>query len=273
MQNISGVSNFKRNVLGHDQVYYLKEGKKYVDRAYQQQQNNNSAKAERSFTKAQETFNIILPSERTSEVNRSLAQAYLEQGDRLRDMSSVEQARASYEAALAFDPRAADQRLQALSAPKAPNPSTLPSPIASLISPGTPAPLQSVQVSAPCFKHNPLPVVIDDAVSAKSRDIKNAHHLARCLRSAQPPAAQELNELARNVLEAFGQRDFKGFDLWREVVPLAATADPDKCRYLGSFDGREIKVRQALGMGCNGLNPPFASRYKLDIFGFTMSKK
>lgn len=234
MQKISGVANFRRNALGYSQLHYLKEGKKYLDRAYQQQ-SQNLIEARRLFSKAQTLFNQIPPAEKNTEINRNIAQAHLEHGNRLRDMGFIKEARASYEAARAFDQPAADEKLQALSVietPGFPQKLVFQNLIASSVNLDARVLLSSTALSATCFKHNLPPVVVDTDHSTAARDIKNTRHLARCLQSTQSPPTQELNELARNILEAFAQRDFKDLDLWREVVPLAATADPEKCRYL-----------------------------------------
>ncbi len=63
MQKISGVANFRRNALGYSQLHYLKEGKKYLDRAYQQQ-TQNLLEARRLFSKAQTFFNQIPPAKK-----------------------------------------------------------------------------------------------------------------------------------------------------------------------------------------------------------------
>lgn len=269
MQKISGILNFKRNVLASDQLLYLKAGKNYLSRAYQPQ-NQSFIETRCPFSTAQKiSNNKIPPSEKNTEINKNIAQAYLEHGNRLRDMGLIKEARASYEAAHAFDQPAADEKLQALSDIKTPS---LPHKFVSqnLISASTHLEarlfLQSISLSATCFKHNLPPVVVDADIATAPRDIKNTRHLARCLQSAQASKNQELNELARNILEAFAKRDFKDLDIWREVVPLAATADPGKCRYLigKAHDALttqekllDVSALQSLAMMIHSLPEPF----------------
>ncbi len=230
---ISAVSSLKRTVLGHDSVYYVKKGTDYLNRAEQQHQNKRFSEAQRIFGKAQHTFNKIHLSDKTDTLNRTLAQAYLEYGDRLRDRGALLEARAVYEAARVFDAALANERLQALDGPK-------PSPIQASVSDmvmalaiqtGKP-PSLSPQIETVYFKSNPVWVKTDEDVSGEPKNIRNTYHLARSLRSAEFSSAQKLNELARNILETFGQRAYKDLAIWREVIPLAATLDPEKCCYL-----------------------------------------
>ncbi|MCX8566463.1 MAG: WD40 repeat [Glomeribacter sp. 1016415] len=180
-------SSFKRTAFGHD-LAYLKEGKEYLNRSYQQLQDKNLSEAKRSFVEAEQTFNKILPVEKTPAINQNLAQSYLDHGDRLLDMGYLEEARASYEIARTFDPHSISQVLLACN-------------------------YETVE---------------------KPSDIQDVHQLALCLRSTQLESSvvQGLNKLAHNMLQAFSQKKAKNLALWREIIPLAATPDPAKCRFL-----------------------------------------
>ncbi|WP_284271017.1 NACHT and WD40 repeat domain-containing protein, partial [Mycoavidus cysteinexigens] len=244
---ISAVSSFKRSVLGHDSVYYVKKGTDYLNRAEQQHHNKRFSEAQRLFGKAQHTFNKIDLSDKTDTLNHTLAQAYLEYGDRLRDCGALLEARAGYEAARVFDPALANERLQALVTPKSSlvQASVSDMVMALAIQSGKP-PSLSTPIETVYFKINPAWVKADEDVSGEPKNIRNTYHLARSLRSADLSNAQELNELARNILEVFGQRDYKDLAIWREVIPLAATPDPVKCRYLIGKAHKVIATQEKL---------------------------
>ncbi|KAF9919846.1 hypothetical protein FBU30_010463 [Linnemannia zychae] len=71
----------------------------------------------------------------------------------------------------------------------------------------------------------------DEDITSEPSDIRNTDHLARSLHNAQPEESK-LSTLADKILEVFGQRNYKNLDIWREVIPLAATPGLEKCRYL-----------------------------------------
>ncbi len=52
------------------------------------------------------------------------------------------------------------------------------------------------------------------------------------LTSLKAPVMEEFNGLADSMLKAFSQTKVKDLSLWREVLPLASSQDPAKCRYL-----------------------------------------
>ncbi|WP_126353859.1 hypothetical protein [Mycoavidus cysteinexigens] len=188
-------------MFSQDSNYYLQKGKECLDLAYQQQQNENFDEAKRLFVEAQETFNKILPAERTPAINQNLAQFYLTHGDRLRDLGYIEEANASYEIAHTFDSHIAHEALS--------------------------------RVSKFFFKCNPQLAGNYEPVE-NPRDIKDIHQLALCLRSVQLKSSvkQELNDLAYSVLQKFSRHKDKDLSLWREIIPLASTQDPAQCRFL-----------------------------------------
>lgn len=92
-------------------------------------------------------------------------------------MGFIKEARASYEAARAFDQPAADEKLQALSVietPGFPQKLVFQNLIASSVNLDARVLLSSAALSATCFKHNLPPVVVDTDHSTAARDIKPA---------------------------------------------------------------------------------------------------
>ncbi|MCX8565564.1 MAG: WD domain-containing protein, G-beta repeat-containing protein [Glomeribacter sp. 1016415] len=201
MDKIFGFLSIKNTVFSQDSNSYLQKGKECLDLAYQQQQNENFAEAKRLFVEAQETFNRILPAERTPAINQNLAQLYLTYGDQIRDMGYLEEANASYEIANTFDSHIAHQALSRVS--------------------------KFFFICNPQLAGNCEPV-------ENLRDIKDIHQLALCLRSVQLKSSEkkELNDLVHSVLQKFSQKKDKVLSLWREIVPLASTPDPAQCRFL-----------------------------------------
>ncbi|GAM52742.1 hypothetical protein EBME_1205 [bacterium endosymbiont of Mortierella elongata FMR23-6] len=272
---MSGVgSSTKTHGFVDNQNDYTQRGKEYLEGARRKLQDEKFLSAQELFIKAEYAFKKIDPSKRNIEVDGYLAQAYLERGDLLRRMGLFEKARACYEAAREFGPDAASQKLQALNVPKAQSSlqkSTSQSVVASLSSLGIPI---SSQFDVLHFKHNPPPADTEHyEVVTDPNDIKNTHHLAQCLQTLKPSAAQELNKLAFNILEVFGKREPKNLDVWREVIPLAATPDPEKFRYLLgevykvlSENPLDLSALQSLAVIIHNLPPePLSKRSARDL--------
>ncbi len=236
MTKISGLTSFKRTVLGHDGSYYLKKGQEYLDRARAQQQSGEISRAHGSFVKAQEKLNKILAGEKTEEVKTCLGQVLLEHGDLLRKRGSLTEARVCYENAKAYSQEEAEHRLTELDARKTnlvqkSRPQALLA--TSLISVKPPESLKAIQIDVNCFKDNPLPRVIEDyALVEKPDDIKNTYHLAKCLNASEGALSPALMKLAREIVERFGHTKVRDKDLWQEVIPLATIANDVLCRHL-----------------------------------------
>ncbi len=242
MQKVSMMFSFKPSFRSHDAAHYVQKGKNYLECAEQRHQSKYFIEARRLSEKAQRTFDKILPSERTEALNRDLAQAWLTHGDGLRGRGAFEEAQGSYAKAQAFDPVLTAQHMQAFSQPTPSSTHDDLTVMALSISPISPT---SISFQTKYFQHNPERVLLDEDISSEPRDIRNTYHLARSLRNAASATA-ELSVLACNVLEAFGQRDYKDLDVWREVIPLAAIPDPEKYRYLIGKAHTVIATRENL---------------------------
>lgn len=274
MLPVSGVgSSTKKHGFVDNQNDYTRKGKEYLEGARRKLQDEKFLSAQELFIKAEDAFKKIDPSKRNIEVDGYLAQAYLERGGLLQRMGIIEEARACYEAAKEFGPDAAFQRLQALNVPKTQSSlqkSTSQSVVVSSSSLGISI---SSQFDVLHFKHNPPPADTEHyEVVTDPNGIKNTHHLAQCLRTLKPSAAQELNKLAFNILEAFGKREPKNLDVWREVIPLAATPDPEKFRYLlGEVDKvlfkslLDLSAFQSLAVMIHNLPEPLSKHSARDL--------
>ncbi len=230
MQKITGASCFKRIALGHDANHYLQKGKKYLEDA-RKKQINNFPEAERLFTEAQKTLKKILPSERTPEIQQCLAQAYLEHGDLRRRIGLTEPAKLCYEAAREFNAPVADQRLAALhqSQVRHPSPTIFPNTASFSSHPHTENNFPSIEDAVRYFKHNASLASTHEDTVEHVREVQNTLQLATALQSSSKP---EFSKLAEEIIQIFGRKDFKTLALWKEVIPLAASADAGRCLFL-----------------------------------------
>ncbi|UUM21565.1 NACHT domain-containing protein [Mycoavidus sp. SF9855] len=238
LPKISSVPNFKRNVLGHDRDYYLKEANIYLKRANEQQQNNKFSKAEKLFIEAQDTLNKILPTERNEQVIDCLAQAYLGQSEVLCKLEPFEEERIRivYGKASPYRSHEVEQRL-----------ANLQRRLSTSVTPAQPRGQHTVAavygytiqhaLSSPSqtqaavfFKQDVSPVTNKQyQVEEDIAKLQDTRHLAYCLQQATLNEEQKkpLTELAAKIADLFAGRATKTLSIVQEIAPLATIPNPD----------------------------------------------